>query len=423
MPSFAYKAHDRRSGKDVSGSIEAASQAEAIAALKKQGLQPLEIKESRSKLAKAAAPGAKGDGNPFLATVLKIFGGGVNAAQVTLFPRQLSTLQDAGLPIVQSLQILTDMQRPGTFRAVLQQVTEDVQSGTMLSEAMARHPEVWDKLYTNLIKAGETAGALDVILRRLAEFREKAQKLKKKVIGALVYPVAVMTIAIAILTFIMVFIVPKFEQIFRDLNIRLPALTVLLIDMSRFIGEWWWIVLLAIVFVFFALKIIRKTEAGGAIVDRVQLRIPVLGMVVKKSSIARFARTLGTLVTSGVGFLDALDITKNATPNIVVRNAIQAVRDSVKEGETINEPLRRSGIFDDIVVNMIKVGEETGELDKMLIKIADTYDEEVDAAVAAMMSLLEPALIIFMGVAVGFIVIALFLPLISIIEQLNAGGG
>jgi type IV pilus assembly protein PilC len=293
----------------------------------------------------------------------------------------------------------------------------------MLSDAMARHPKVWDKLYTNLVKAGEAAGALDVILRRLSEFREKAQKLKKKIIGALIYPVAVLTIAVAILTFIMVFIVPKFEQIFRDLNIRLPALTVLLIEMSNFVANWWWIIIIALVFSIVGIKIFRGTETGGAVVDRMALKVPVLGGVVKKGSVARFTRTLGTLVTSGVGFLDALDITKAATPNIVVRNAIQSVRDSVKEGESINEPLRRSGVFDDIVVNMIKVGEETGELDKMLIKIADNYDEEVDAAVAAMMALLEPALIIFMGVAVGFIVIALFLPLISIIEQLNSGQG
>jgi len=420
MPSFTYKAHDRRSGKEVSGSVDASNQMEAIANLKKQGLLPIEVKESRSKSVKSPAGGSAGSaGGGALANLM---GGGVKPVQVTLFTRQLSTLQDAGLPIVQSLQILTDMQRPGAFRGILGQVTEDVQGGTMLSDAMARHPKVWDKLYTNLVKAGEAAGALDVILRRLSEFREKAQKLKKKIIGALIYPIAVLTIATAILTFIMVFIVPKFEQIFRDLNIRLPALTTLLITMSSFIASFWWIILIALVFGIVGIKIFRGTESGGAIVDRVALKVPVLGNVVKKGSVARFTRTLGTLVTSGVGFLDALDITKSATPNIVVRNAIQDVRDSVKEGETINEPLRRSGVFDDIVVNMIKVGEETGELDKMLIKIADNYDEEVDSAVAAMMALLEPALIIFMGVAVGFIVIALFLPLISIIEQLNAQG-
>jgi type IV pilus assembly protein PilC len=284
---------------------------------------------------------------------------------------------------------------------------------------MSRYPKIWDKLYTNLVKAGETAGALETILRRLAEFREKAQRLKKKVIGALIYPAAVLFIAVGILTFIMIVIVPKFETIFQELAIELPPMTEFLIGMSRMVGSYWWMIGLGIVVVFFGASLARRTESGGAIVDRMMLRFPVLGNVIRKSSVARFTRTLGTLVTSGVGFLDALDITKAATPNIVVRNAIQDVRDSVKEGETINEPLARSGVFNDIVVNMIKVGEETGELDKMLVKIADNYDEEVDEAVSAMMALMEPILIVFMGGAVGFIVIALFLPLIQIIEQIG----
>ena len=417
MSLFSYKAFDKRANKEVSDSLEAATQMEAIANIKKLGLLPIEVKEIKGKGQKAAASFAKGAG----AKQINIpgFGGSVKPAQITLFTRQLSTLQDAGLPIVQSLQILTDMQRPGKFKTTMGTVTEEVQSGTMLSEAMSRHPKIWDKLYTNLVKAGETAGALDVILRRLAEFREKSQRLKKKIIGALIYPTAVMTIATGILSFIMIVIVPKFEQIFRDLGIRLPGLTEFLITISRFMADYWWVFFIVIVGVIIGFKLARRTVVGGAIVDRLQLLMPVLGNVVKKGSVARFARTLGTLVTSGVGFLDALDITRTATPNIVVQNAIAAVRESVKEGETINEPLRRSGIFDDIVVNMIKVGEETGELDKMLIKIADNYDEEVDSAVAAMMALMEPALIIFMGGAVGFIVIALFMPLISIIQTLG----
>ena len=417
MAIFSYKAFDKRSNKEISDSVEAASQVEAIAAIKKLGLLPIEVREAKSKTAKAAANFQKGAGSKQIN--IPGFGSGIKPAAITLFTRQLSTLQDAGLPIVQSLQILTDMQRPGPFKKILMQVTEDVQSGTMLSEAMARHPKIWDKLYTNLVKAGETAGALDAILRRLAEFREKSEKLKKKVIGALIYPTAVMTIATGILSFIMIAIVPAFEKIFRELGITLPGLTEFLIDISNFMANWWWLAIGSIVVIIAGFKAARKTVAGGAIVDRLQLMMPVLGNVIKKGAVARFTRTLGTLVTSGVGFLDALDITRTATPNIVVQNAIAAVRDSVKEGETINEPLRRSGIFDDIVVNMIKVGEETGELDKMLIKIADNYDEEVDSAVAAMMSLMEPALIVFMGGAVGFIVIALFMPLIKIIETLG----
>ena len=421
MPTFAFKAHDKRANKEVSDSVDAANQMEAIAAIKKLGYLPIEVKESKGKSKGVAAnmPAAGGSGG----ALSSLFAGGVKPAAVTLFTRQLSTLQDAGLPIVQSLQILTDMQRPGVFKISLSKVTEEVQSGTMLSEAMSHYPKIWDKLYTNLVKAGETAGALDVILRRLAEFREKALRLKKKVIGALVYPVAVLTIAGGILTFIMVGIVPKFEQIFRELGITLPGVTEALIGFSRFIASWWWAMILGVGGFIVFIRIFRQTEQGGAIIDRISLKVPVLGNIVKKSSVARFTRTLGTLVTSGVGFLDALEITKSATPNIVVRNAITEVRESVKEGETINEPLRRCGVFDDIVVNMIKVGEETGELDKMLIKIADNYDEEVDEAVAAMMALMEPALIIFMGGAVGFIVIALFMPLIKIIDELGKGGG
>jgi type IV pilus assembly protein PilC len=416
MAVYAFKAHDKRSNKEVQDSLEATSEVEAIAAIKKKGFLPIEVREVRAKSNKTAAAGKKGSG------MGSITFGGVKPKVVTLFTRQLSTLQDAGLPIVQSMQILQDMQRPGPFKTSLSEVTEEVQSGTMLSEAMARHPKIWDKLYTNLVKAGEAAGALDVILRRLAEFREKSQSLKKKVVGALIYPVAVLTIATLILTFIMVFIVPKFEAIFKDLGIPLPGLTEALIGFSRFMASYWWLMGIAVIGFVIGVKMLSKTEKGGAIVDRVMLRVPVLGGVIKKSSVARFTRTLGTLVTSGVGFLDALDITKSATPNVVVQNAVQSVRDSVKEGESVNEPLRRSGVFDDIVVNMIKVGEETGELDKMLVKVADTYDEEVDAAVAAMMALMEPMLIIFMGGAVGFIVIALFIPLIKIIEGISAGG-
>ena len=414
MATFLFKAHDRNSNKEIKDTIEAGNQAEAIAALKRQGLLPIEVREAKGKRGKGSTKGAaaKSGGGGFSF-------GRVKPKIVTEFTRQLSTLQDAGLPIVQSLQILTDMQRPGPFKVALAKITEDVQSGTMLSEAMSRFPKVFDKLYTNLIRAGEAAGALEIILRRLAEFREKALRLKKKVIGALIYPIAVITIATLILTFIMVFIVPKFEAIFEELAIRLPAMTEFLIAFSRFISEWWLGGIIAIILLIVGTKIFRRTEAGGAIVDRILLRVPVLGGVIKKGSVARFTRTLGTLVTSGVGFLDALEITKEATPNIVVRNAISEVRDSVKEGETINEPLARCGVFNDIVINMIKVGEETGELDRMLIKIADTYDEEVDQAVAAMMALMEPLLIVFLGGAVGFIVIALFLPLIEIIQQLG----
>jgi len=414
MNTYSYKARNRRDDQEVADSIEADSEAEAIGKIKKLGYVPTELKPSRpGKVRPTRTADGRSRGLGWL--------GGVKPAAVTLFTRQLSTLQDAGLPIVQSMQILGNMQRPGPFRMILMQVTQDISNGTALSEGMSRFPAIWDPLYTNLVRAGETAGALDVILRRLSEFREKAQRLRKKVIGALIYPVAVLSIAAAILTFIMVFIVPKFESIFRDMGVTLPVPTLLLIAISRFIASSWWLMAIGAVALVVMIRMVRRTRRGANLIDRATLRLPVMGGIVKKSSVARFTRTLGTLLTSGVGFLDALEITRSATPNIVVQNAINEVRESVKEGETINEPLSRSGIFDDIVVNMVKVGEETGELDRMLITIADTYDEEVDAAVAAMMALLEPGLIIVMGGAVGFIVIALFMPLIKLIVVIGKG--
>ena len=413
MAVFSYKAFDRSTGKETKGTVEAKNQADALAALKKQGMTPIDIRETKTKAAEGAAKRGGGLSLPGI--------GGVKPSEITTFTRQLSTLQDSGLPIVQSLVILRDMQKPGAFRKALDQIVDDVQGGTMLSDAMAQHPKIFDSLYSNLIKAGETAGALETILRRLAEFMEKAQKLKKKIIGAMVYPTAVMVIALGILTFIMVFIVPKFKKIFVEMELDLPALTQLLIDISDSAGKNAVGAIIGIIVFIVALKFFKKTDVGGQMIDRFMMRVPIFGNVLKKGAVARFTRTLGTLVTSGVGFLEALEVTKAATPNVVVRSAITEVREAVKEGETINEPLARSGVFNDIVVNMIKVGEETGDLDKMLVKIADNYDEEVDNAVEAMLSMMEPILIVFLGGAVGFIVIALFLPLIQIIEKLGGG--
>jgi type IV pilus assembly protein PilC len=413
MPTYTYKAHDTRAGQDVTNVIDADNEVSAVAMIKRMGYVPMELRAVQRRSALPALAGAqRGFRLPF-----GLFSGtSVKPAAITLFARQLSTLQDAGLPIVHSLTILGDMQRPGAFRNVIAEVRRDVEEGTMISDALAHHPRLFDKLYTNLVRAGESAGALDVILRRLAEFREKSQKLQKKILGALIYPAAVMTIAGGILTFIMICIVPRFEQIFREIGLTLPTVTQVLILVSSFIGSWWWAIALGIFGGFTFLRLWRQTETGGAIVDRLALRVPVLGNVIRKGAVARFTRTLGILVRSGVGFLEALEITRAATPNIVVQNAISDIRESVKEGDTINAPLAASGVFDDLVVNMIKVGEETGELDRMLMKIADTYDEEVDAAVAGMMALMEPLLVVFMGFVVGFIVIALFMPLLSMMD-------
>jgi len=305
------------------------------------------------------------------------------------------------------------------LKECLASVKEDVEGGSALSEALAKFPRVFDKLYVNMIRAGEAGGVLDEILSRLADYREKSLRLQQKIIGALVYPAAVITIAGGILSFIMVFIIPRFEQMFHEMDIQLPILTSVLIAVSHTLAEFWYVLACLPVLIVSGTKFVYKTPAGRTFLDGIKLKFPIFGQIVTKSSVSRFCRTLGTLVQSGVPILDALSIIKNATGNQVVANAIETVHQSIKEGDTIAEPLRHCGVFDELVVNMIQVGEETGELDKMLIKVADTYDEEVDTLVAALMSLLEPVLIVGMGLAVGFIVISLFLPLLSLMKSFS----
>ena len=344
----------------------------------------------------------------------------VKQKQLTAFTRQLATLLDAGLPVVRSLDILQRQVKPGLLKIALGDVKEDVESGSSLSEAFAKHPAVFDKLYANMIKAGEAGGVLDEILQRLAEYREKAQRMQQKIIGALVYPAAVISIAGCILSLIMIFIIPRFEQMFLEMGLgALPPLTALLLFFAHTMAEYWYLILFAPCLLWFAGGFVVKTPRGRLMVDAFKLKIPIFGSIICKSSISRFSRTLGTLLQSGVPILDALGIIKNATDNMVVANAIETVHSSIKEGDTIAEPLSHSGVFDELVVNMIQVGEETGELDRMLIKVADTYDDEVDTLVGALMSLLEPVLIIGMGVAVGFIVISLFMPLIEMMSRMN----
>jgi len=351
----------------------------------------------------------------------------VSPKALTVFTRQMSTLQDAGLPILRSLAILEQQQKPGLLKDTLAEVHEDVSSGTTLSDAMAKHPKAFDKLYTKMVAAGEIGGVLDLILQRLAEFMEKAQKLKSRIIGAMVYPAVVISVAVLIVMGIMIFIVPKFEKIFDDFGTDLPTLTKVLMVSSKWImgglpdqampGA---IYLIFVPFiVFFTLKLIRKTAIGKAILDRLILMIPVAGQLVAKSTIARFTRTLGTLINAGVPILDAINITKETTSNDVYYKALHGVYESVRQGESFAEPLRQAKVCDSIVVNMIDVGEETGDLDKMLMKIADNYDEEVDVLVGSLVSLLEPIMVVALGGIVGFIVIALFLPMVKLIQKLT----
>lgn len=347
------------------------------------------------------------------------FGGGVKSKQVTEFTRQFATLMAAGLPIVRALDIMQNQLPVGALKNIVGDVRDDVNSGSSLSEAMSKHPAAYSELYVNMIRAGEISGALDTILLRLADFREKAEKLKRRIIGAMVYPTAVVTIAVLILTFLMIFIIPKFEKLFRDLGVDLPAPTRLLIFIASCMLNYWYVILALPFVFFFTLVFMSKDKKGRRILDNIKLRLPIFGQIVRKGAISNFCRTLGTLVQSGVAILDALAIIKGATGNEVVSDAVGKIHDSIKEGDSIASPMADSGVFDDIVVNMVQVGEETGELDAMLMRIADNFDEQVNVMVESLMSLLEPMLIVGMGIAVGFIVISLFLPLVKMIETMG----
>ncbi|MDX2114355.1 MAG: type II secretion system F family protein [Planctomycetota bacterium] len=423
MPTFQYEALDK-SGKRQKGTVEAASSEEAIQRIKLQQLYPTTVSEVKGKKSGKAAP----------APVKKKKGGfsigRVKAKQLTVFTRQLSTLQDAGLPLLRSLQILEAQQRPGKLKTVLLGVVEEVEGGASLSEAMSKQPKGFDTLYCKMVAAGEVGGVLDVILQRLADFMEKAQRLKSKVVGAMIYPVAVIIVALAIVTGIMYFIIPKFQEIFADFGVELPLLTNLLIRASDWVAGNYptkgammmpgAVYLAAAPFViFFVLKMVRKTKYGKAFLDSLLLFIPVIGPLVRKTVIARFTRTLGTLVAAGVPILEAVTITKETSGNYVFEKALGKVHDSIREGESFAGPLRESKTCDAIVVNMIDVGEETGDLDTMLLKIADNYDEEVDIAVGGLIKLIEPMLVVGLGGLIGTIVVAMFLPLVAMIESLQ----
>jgi len=411
MATYRFEAMNAQ-GQSIKDEVEAISEEEAIEKIRAQKLFPTSIKQ------KVDRRGATAVGGPRKRkTTLTI--GGVSNKQLTTFTRQLSTLQDAGLPIVRSLRILEGQLKPGVLKNVLIGVGDDVEGGMTLSEAMAKHPKAFDKLYVNMVRAGEIGGVLDAILQRLADFREKAQRLKKQIISAMIYPIAVMVVAGGILYGIMVYIVPKFKAMFEELDVTLPAMTQMLIAGSDFIAAKWYWALAGVVGFFILVKVIGATSGGRYTIDKIKLKIPLFGTVISKSVIARFTRTLGTLVASGVPILEALNITKETAGNAVVSRAIGHVHDSIREGESIAEPLAQSKICDDMVVNMIDVGEETGDLDKMLLKIADQYDDDVDAAVNGMTSLIEPLMIVFLGVVVGFIVISLFLPLIELMNSLG----
>jgi type IV pilus assembly protein PilC len=433
MPRYDYVALDAR-GKETKGSIDVASQNEAIGRVKEMGLFPTKIIEADRIQEKAAGrkakarPAARGKKGGAMNIEIKIPGlsGRVKPKVLTTFTRQLATLVDAGLPLLRGIRVLEKQERNVTLKKILGELSLAIEGGSTFSEALAQHPKVFNRLFVNMVKAGELGGVLEVVLKRLAEFSEKAQKIKGKVKAALFYPVAVLIVASGILTLLMVFVVPRFKEVFAGMNMTLPTFTLIVLKISDIIKNNFLTTAgcaagATVVF----LIIINKTKLGRRLWDKLKLKLPALGPVISKVAISRFTRTLGTLVSSGVPILQALTIVKETAGNVIVASAVSRVHESVKEGETITAPLEASRVFPPMVVSMVDVGEQTGALPEMLLKIADNYEEEVDNAVSAMTSLLEPIMIIFLAVIVGSIVIAMFLPLIKMITTMSgdSGGG
>jgi len=415
MPTFQYEAMDN-SGLEVKDTIEAPSEADAQTMIREKGFFVTKITE-KGRQKKGAAieqrkQATKKSGKTFAM-------GKVKSKQLTTFTRQLSTLQDAGLPILRSLRILEGQAKPGPLKNSLINVIEDIESGSTLSEAMSKQPKAFDNLYVNMVKAGEAGGALEIILQRLAEFKEKAQSLKRKVQGAMIYPVAVITVATAIVGFIMYYIIPKFKKIFEDFGTELPGITVALIQTSDIVVNYFYLFPAIPITLILLVKIIKKNKTGEYIVDMIFLKIPLLGQILRKTVVARTTRTLGTLIASGVPILEALIIARDTAGNAVFRRAFDKIYSAIREGESMAVPLKEAKVVDDIVVNMVDVGEETGALDTMLYKVADVYDEEVEVLVEGLVNLLEPLMVVILGLIVGFIVIALFMPLIKLLNDLS----
>lgn len=429
MPRYNYVALDSR-GQESAGLMDASSTNEAIGQLRQAGFFPTNICEegtgvgpggtdSRPRARTLSARRVRGIRNIVLFQRKT-----VKPKTLMIFTRQLATLIDAGLPLLRGLSVLSNQERDSIFKGTINKLAESVQDGSTFSEGLTQHPRIFNDLYVNMVKAGELGGVLDLVLARLAEFQEKAQKVKNKVAAALVYPIIVLFLAVAIMAFLLIFIVPKFETIFHDMlgDKPLPPITLFVIGVSDFMQKQWTVLLGVVVFVFASYKFAARTRAGRAVIDRIKLRAPLFGDLIRKTSISQFSRTLGTLVTSGVPILQALEITRETAGNTAIAQAISQVHDSVKEGDTIVQPLEASRAFPPMVISMIDVGEETGQLPEMLLKIAEVYDDEVDNSVAALTSLLEPIMIVLLALIVGTIVIALFMPLISIISGLQQQG-
>ncbi len=399
MPTFEWKGRGRAG--EQAGTLVADSKDAVIASLRRQQIVVTAVKEKGKEFA------------------VPKFGGKVPAQLVAIFTRQFSVMIDAGLPLVQCLEILSQQQENKTMRKALIQIRQDVESGSNLADAMRKHPKIFNDLYTNMVAAGEAGGILDTILQRLAQYIEKAVKLNSQVKAAMIYPVAVISIAVIVVAVILWKVIPVFAALFKGLGAELPLPTVIVIHLSNFIADFWWLIGITIFGTMYSLRRYHETYKGRRVLDGLMLKAPIIGDMLRKIAVARFCRTLATLTSSGVPILDGLQITARTSGNAIVEDAIMATRKSVEEGKTISEPLGDTDVFPSMVVQMIAVGEQTGALDTMLSKIAEFYEDEVDTAVAGLMKLLEPVLIAFLGVAIGGIVIAMYMPMFALIGQVG----
>jgi type IV pilus assembly protein PilC len=400
MAKFVYSARPATGGDIQTGEMEVKSKDEVMAYLHRQKMIPVSVRQKE-------------------AGINIQFGTGISTRDIVIFTRQFATMINSGLPLVQSLDILAEQSENQHLRKVIQDVLYDVESGNTLADAMGKHPKVFTDLFVNMVAAGEAGGILDTILLRLATFLEKNDALVRKIKGAMIYPGVIFSVAILAVTILLIFVIPTFQNMFESAGIPLPFMTQLVIDMSTFLKAYWWACGIGIIGAGIAIRQVYATDGGQLFIDRILLNLPILGDLLRKAAVARFTRTLGTLVSSGVSILEGLEITAKTAGNRVIHDAVMGSRASIAGGETIAGPLKESGVFPPMVVQMINVGEQTGGLDEMLSKIADFYDEEVDAAVEALLAAMEPIMIVVLGVVVGGMIVAMYLPIFDMINAVQ----
>ncbi len=406
MPTFEYEAMDS-SGEEVSGRIDAASESAAVSELKDQGYRPFDVQEIT-------------EGGFDITDYIPFLGGAAaDTEEIALFTRQLATLLDAGLPLLRAVNIMEEQTENEEFKEVIRQISQDIQGGSSFSEALERHPDVFEELYINMVKAGEVGGVMEEVLDRLADFAESAQELRTKIKSATMYPAIMFVIANLVVVFLLIFVLPTFTSLFKEMGVELPLPTKIVITISNFLQNQWYVLLGAIIGGWYGIKWYYGTDQGEYNIDKLKLNVPIFGALFRKVATSRFARTLATLIRSGVPILQAIEIVQDTIGNRVVSETMDDVYESISEGDTISEPLHESGVFAPMVTHMISVGEETGNLDEMLSRIADTYEMQVNEMVEGLSSMLEPLLILFLGVMVGIIVTALFFPMFQITQGIG----